>query len=389
MKNDTEKIRVLINQRFLTRYREDVFYELSRDESISLLVTFGDRKSKKFSKFKSITMTPRFNYKRLFTISLIFERFGHINQIFFSPGIILQLLKFRPHVVLTEGTSNILNNLLLCSYCLLANTPYIWWDLGKIRGQQSESLFRRILYPIIKYFFSRAQTILAYSNYAKEHFIKEGIPAENICVAGNTIRLDKHLSYRELNTKAAAELKNKINFDKRFNFLTVGAIDKNKRFDVLISIFLKLQQKYKEIGLIIVGDGPDLDSLKQLAYGCSNIYFAGAQFEDIGLYYMMSDVFVLPGLGGLAINEAMAYALPIISVPADGTERDLILNRQTGILLENNSGKLIYSAMEWFINNKEKIVTMGKKAHAHIVNNFNFPTMIDIIKTVIHAAKNI
>lgn len=387
MKNCTGKIRVLINQRILTRYREDAFYELAKDDTLSILVTFGDRKSKKFKKFRSITTTPRFNYKRLFTISLIFERFGHINQFFFSPGIIIQMLRFKPHVVLTEGTSNILNNILLCSLCLITKTPYIWWDLGIIRGQSSENIFRKILYPLIRFYYFHARSILAYSNFAKEYFIAEGIPSKNIYVAGNTIRLDNHLLYQSLKAEAAKDLKTKINFNDFFIFLTVGTIDKYKRFDHLINIFFHLLGTYNNIGLVIVGDGDRLGSLKRIAGDCRNIYFAGAQYQDIGLYYMISDVFVLPGLGGLAINEAMAYGLPVISVPADGTESELIINYKTGILLDNSDNDQIFSAMEWFIKNKDKSESMGQAARNHVIKNFTLSDMINKIKTAIRDAQ--
>jgi glycosyltransferase involved in cell wall biosynthesis len=380
-----KRIKVLINQRFLTQYREDFFYELAKDNTLSLLVTFGDRRSKKHGKFKSIDTVPRFNFRRLYTFSFVFERFGHINQFFFSPGVLIQLIRFRPDVVLTEGTSNILNNFLLCGYCLVTNTPYIWWDLGTIRGQASENIFRKLLYPFIRHFFSHAHTILAYSNFAKAYFIDQGIPERRICVAANTIRLDSHLSYQALKIDEACALKKRIRFNKRFGFIAVGSIDTNKRFDILITVFLDLFQQYNDIGLIIVGDGSELETLKQMAGNTSSIYFAGAQYKDIGLYYMISDVFVLPGLGGLAINEAMVYGLPVISVPADGTERDLIINYQTGILLENNNQELIASAMEWFIQNKNKATSMGEAARAHIVKNFDLPMTIDKISTALHA----
>jgi len=39
--------------------------------------------------------------------------------------------------------------------------------------------------------------------------------------------------------------------------------------------------------------------------------------------FTRADLFVLPGQGGLAIQEAMSYGLPVIVAEADGTEADL------------------------------------------------------------------
>ncbi len=281
------KIKLLISQRILTRYREDAFYELAKDDEIELLVAFGDRNSKKFKRFSSIKTVPRFNYKRLKTISLIFERFNNINQFFFSPGILFTLLRFRPHVVLTEGTSNIVNNLLICTYCLLFNIPYIWWDLGVIRGQTTENRFRKVLKPIIHFYIKRAARILGYSTFAKDYFISLGIPEGKITVAGNTIRFSNHLKYKKNNSDQKDELLNTLNLNDKFVFLTVGAVEKQKQFDKLVKVFLKLKAEFDNIGLVIVGDGPELSNLKTLAAGSSDIHFPGSKFENVGLYFMI------------------------------------------------------------------------------------------------------
>ena len=57
----------------------------------------------------------------------------------------------------------------------------------------------------------------------------------------------------------------------------------------------------ENIELIIVGDGPyksELIKLKKL--NVKNINFVGSQFDNIDFYWRSADLFVLPGLGGLA-----------------------------------------------------------------------------------------
>ena len=64
-----------------------------------------------------------------------------------------------------------------------------------------------------------------------------------------------------------------------------------------------------------------------------NIFFVGKIIDGISKYFLQSDVFVLPGLGGLAISDAMIHGLPVIAGKADGTEIDLVTN-ETGFLHE-------------------------------------------------------
>ena len=60
----------------------------------------------------------------------------------------------------------------------------------------------------------------------------------------------------------------------------------------------------------------------------------GAKYGDELLpFFRNADVFLMPGTGGLGVNEAMAYGLPIISTEGDETVVDLI--EGNGYLLQH------------------------------------------------------
>src|SRR5699024_8021625 len=83
--------------------------------------------------------------------------------------------------------------------------------------------------------------------------------------------------------------------------------------------------------------------------------------KEVELIFRKADVFLLPGTGGLAVNEAMAYALPVISAPGDGTIYDLIDDGKNGFLIEHNCNiDVLASRMEYFLNlKKEGLDQMG------------------------------
>ena len=71
---------------------------------------------------------------------------------------------------------------------------------------------------------------------------------------------------------------------------------------------------------------PPAASCRTLA---ENIYpqaeFPGDQRgADLQPYFAAADLFVLPGTGGLAVQEAMAAGLPVIVAEGDGTQDDLV-----------------------------------------------------------------
>jgi glycosyltransferase involved in cell wall biosynthesis len=76
----------------------------------------------------------------------------------------------------------------------------------------------------------------------------------------------------------------------------------------------------------IVGDGPERSALEALA---RQIYpqarFWGALFgADLETLFRQAHLFVLPGTGGLAVQQAMSYGLPVIVAEADGTQGSLV-----------------------------------------------------------------
>lgn len=383
-------LKLFISQRILTRYREDCFYELSQRPGIRLFVAFGDRSPRRpFPKYRSIEATPRFPHARLRTLSAIFERFGHVNQVFVSPGVLWRLLRQRPDVVLTEGSSNILNNFFVCSYCLVARRPYVWWDLGAIRGQARQNRFRRLLSPAIGFFLRRATVLLGYSQHSAAWFESLGLPASRVVVAGNTLRLDGHLACRAERGEAAAALGRALDLAGRFVVLAVGGLERAKGFDRLIRAFLALDAP--EARLLIVGDGPERAALEAEAGAALNtrVLFAGAQHADLGLYFMNADLFCQPGLGGLAINEAMVHGLPVIAAPADGTELDLVREGETGFLVGRDAVDELTERLRWALAHPDRLREMGERGRRFVLEHYTLDHMVDRIVAALELATGI
>jgi glycosyltransferase involved in cell wall biosynthesis len=55
--------------------------------------------------------------------------------------------------------------------------------------------------------------------------------------------------------------------------------------------------------------------------------------DGVGRFFVAADVFALPGPGGLALNQAMAYGLPVVAAGGDGTEHDLVEPGRSGFLV--------------------------------------------------------
>lgn len=104
------------------------------------------------------------------------------------------------------------------------------------------------------------------------------------------------------------------------------AVEKN------IEAFLQLDVPGSKV---VVGDGPDLEMLKQRY---PNVTFTGAKFgKELASYIAAADVFVFPSKTdtfGLVLLEAMACGVPVAAYPVTGP-KDVVLDGITGSLSDN------------------------------------------------------
>ena len=129
--------------------------------------------------------------------------------------------------------------------------------------------------------------------------------------------------------------------NKNFTVLYVGRIAKEKSIDFLITNLKSIIKKNPRVKMVIVGDGPDMSHLMELAYNeklSGYITFTGkVPWEDVPKYYMLADAFVTASTTetqGLTVIEAMAASKPVVAIN-DESFKIVITNNQDGILFEN------------------------------------------------------
>jgi glycosyltransferase involved in cell wall biosynthesis len=118
-----------------------------------------------------------------------------------------------------------------------------------------------------------------------------------------------------------------------------GRLISHKHVDNLIKSIIYLKEKNPSIKVIIVGDGPEMNNLKQLTKSLnltSNITFKGyiKKSEDMLSLMKSSKVFVLPSTRegfGIVVLEANASGIPVITVnKKDNASKDLIQDGKNG-----------------------------------------------------------
>lgn len=143
--------------------------------------------------------------------------------------------------------------------------------------------------------------------------------------------------------------------------LYVGRMGKEKNLYFLINIFQKLKNNYKNIFLILTGDGTEKQRLLKYInkYHLSDsIKMTGfIPYEDIHNIYNIGDIFIFPSkteTQGLVLIEAMLNNLPVVSFYEKGTKSVLPAKKILGISPVNDDKKFIEEIKFYLKNNYDK-----------------------------------
>lgn len=168
-------------------------------------------------------------------------------------------------------------------------------------------------------------------------------------------------------SKALATRKQYGFSEKTVYFVSASRLVREKRIDFVIKAYAKLSEKDKERSrLVIIGNGPDADSLKELAkkLGVSDkVVFVGRVEHNRVLEIMSAcDIYVHASLRetqGLVLNEAAACGKPLLMI--DREVNDILHEGENGLFAENTF--IDYSQkMAKLLNDRELREQYGRRS---------------------------
>lgn len=153
-------------------------------------------------------------------------------------------------------------------------------------------------------------------------------------------------------------------------YIYVGRLIKLKGVEYLLKAWKKHSWHFPQDILLIIGDGPERESLQNFAEE-SVIFYGKIDYEYIHEYYAQADVFIIPTLEdnwSLVVPEAMACSLPIGCSCYNGCHPELIENGENGYIFDPMIEESIIKMLQYFhgVDLKE----MGAKSK-FIENNFS------------------
>lgn len=227
----------------------------------------------------------------------------------------------------------------------------------------------RVKDMILNQFVPRFDYHLAYHTNAKKYALAYGADESRIKVIHNTVNESRISQVTRTEARQMLHAGFPATRGKKI-LLYVGAILKEKRLPMVLESLTLL--KRPDLMFVVVGDGTFMPEIRKQCADRKDVIFTGQIVEGVGPYFDAADCFILPGTGGLAINEAMAHALPIVSGYADGSADDLVQNGKNGYRLHDVTPEEIARRVADVIDDPEKRDAFGAASRELITGRFSF-----------------
>lgn len=229
--------------------------------------------------------------------------------------------------------------------------------------------------------FTQAGAIVAVSRKMEKQLIQLGAPPEKI-----------HYNVCGIETtrfKATDPSKNPP------HFLAVGRFVDKKAPSLTILAFKELLNHFPSARLVMVGDGPLLETCTQMSKALNigdSIEFTGPLKHDkVAMLMQKSRAFVqhsvTPGSGDsegtpVSLLEACASGLPIISTRHAGI-RDIIIENEFGFLVDEFDIQQMVKHMITLAQQPELALSLGRNARNHILNHLTMEKSINTLWKII------
>ena len=290
--------------------------------------------------------------------------FGGAFYLCHQKGLINWLEEWNPDSLIVEANPRNISTSSAVKWMHTRGRKILGWGLGapRVNGLRKQGWFS---------FLSQFDTLIAYSQRGAQEYAALGFPREKIFVAHNSVSSAPTFDLRP------------STFNLPPTILFVGRLQARKRIDSLLRACAEMESKPR---LVIVGDGPERAALELLA---KDVYpaadFIGEKHgAEVKPYFAEADLFVLPGTGGLAVQEAMSYGLPIIVAKGDGTQDDLVREGNGWQISADDYGVLV-STMKNALSDMARLRKMGMESFRIVSEEINIQKMVDVFVKALNA----
>ena len=322
--------KVYILQRVLTTYRLPFFSQLRdalerRGIELNLVYGCGNKADQKRGYLADLPWGLR--------ISESYIKIGK-EYLVFQPY--LRYLKDADLIIAVQEMKLLLNYLLLLKRKLSPFKLAYWGH--SVNFQEDKNGLRN---KIKRKLNNAADWWFAYTSGEAQLIESAGFPSARITVVQNSIDTKNSL---RLKAGIGKEEMDKVRSDLGIRpgqpvCLYCGGMYKEKRLDFLWEVCQRIKKKLLDFHMIFVGGGPYENEARAMSKENPWIHFVGPAFERAQiLYFMLSDILLMPGLVGLVILDCFTLEVPLVTTQYafHSPEIEYLENGRNGIMTKDN-----------------------------------------------------
>ncbi len=191
------------------------------------------------------------------------------------------------------------------------------------------------------------------------------------------------------NTSFENEVRKKYGIKDGFTMIYAGRVSKDKSVDFLSKIYKGVCRNYKKANLIVAGNGPELEWLKEDLKDYPRVVFTGSiERTELTKLYSFADLLVFPSTTdtfGMVVLEAQSCGLPAL-VSDQGGPQEIIKKRATGqVIPANNLYEWIGQILEFIYlcdNHPDKYMLIRKETRNWIKDNYSWEKALEDLLNV-------
>lgn len=276
---------------------------------------------------------------------------------FFYQGLCRYILKNKPRVIIVGGFNLATFKIALLRFFLPVRM--IIWSGSIVKSGRNDSWLRKIYR---KWLVQRCCAFVVYGTLSGQYLKSLGANPSDIFTAINTV--DTQFFKEET-------MKLRSGYEKKppFHFCTVGYFSKRKNGTAILKAIKKLKEQRQDFVLDIIGDGNDLDSMKDFVKQNNlqdHVHFYGyRQQHELPGFFARSVAFLFQtgfDIWGLVLNEAMAAGVVCLSSVNAGATHDLIEHGINGFSVNFDDEDQVAGYLHYLLEHPDKAEEMGRRA---------------------------
>ncbi|GAB3545565.1 glycosyltransferase family 4 protein [Noviherbaspirillum agri] len=307
----------------LPPYRIPFFEALENIPGIALQVLFCTRREP-----NRLWELPPLDFGHVFLRENIFTVGGR--YIHSNPGVIGELRKFSPDVIVTGGFNP--THLYAFAYAVAKRLPHVPMTDGTDVSEKGLSGMHRAVRRIV---YARSKAFVSASDGGRRLYASYGIPAQACFKA--CLCVDNEAFSPQGQGQGAAPGTEQ---PKEYDFLFCGRIEPVKNPQFALDVALATARRIgRRVSILFVGTGVQEEEIQGRAAQHPDLVqavFRGfTAHGDLPALYRSARVFLFPSLWdpwGVVANEACAAGLPVLVSPEPGVANELVVDGRNGFV---------------------------------------------------------